>query len=165
MVEVDGAWSAPQLTTFLEEALVPLRLSCHRPDGGLWILSLWYRYEDGAFFCATQRESDVARFLRRDGAVAFEVSTNTPPYMGVRGKGTASLTADEEKTLLRSLLERYLGGTESELATLLLDEERDELIITVEPDRLYTWDFTDRMQTTLTDSPAVRQPEPGSPLR
>lgn len=163
MTAIKGAWSADELALFLQEALMPLRLGCHHPDGGLWMLSLWYRWEDDAFLCATGRDSDVARFLRKDDDVAFEVSTNAPPYMGVRGKGTATLSPDPEKTVLRNLLERYLGGTDSELAEMLLRDDREELVITIAPTRLFTWDFTPRMQTTLETSPSARQPEPESP--
>ena len=162
MTAVEGAWSESQVATFLGEALVPVRLACHHASDGLWMLSLWYQYDDGRLRCPTSRQSAVAGFLRRSDAVAFEVSTNRPPYMGVRGKGVASLAPDEDKRLLRDLLERYLGGTDSDLAALLLAEDREELVITVEPERLYTWDFTDRMQS-VDDSPAARQPEPPSP--
>jgi len=163
MTAVEGVRSREELETFLGEALVPLRLGCHHADGGLWPVSLWYRYRDGRFQCATGRGSDLVAFLRENDAVAFEVSTNTPPYMGVRGNGSVSVAPDEDKEYLRSLLARYLGGTDNDLASFLLDGDREELRLTIEPERLYTWDFTDRMRDTAADSPAARQPEPGSP--
>lgn len=164
MTVVEGPWSRDQLETFLHEALVPIRLGCHHPEGGLWMLSLWYRYEDGAFLCATGRDSNVASFLRSDDAVCFELSTNRPPYMGVRGNGTATVEPDEEKALLEGLLDRYLGTTESELGKMLLRTDREEVVIRIEPDRLFTWDFTDQMSDVLKDSPAAVEPEPASPV-
>jgi nitroimidazol reductase NimA-like FMN-containing flavoprotein (pyridoxamine 5'-phosphate oxidase superfamily) len=163
MVTVQGAWSDEQMASFLEEALVPVRLGCHHPHGGLWMVSLWYRYADGCLLCATGRSSDIAAFLRRDSAVSFEISTNRPPYMGVRGSGTATLETDESKELLTGLLERYLGGTDSELGAFLLDDDREELVIRIEPERLFTWDFADRMADVVADSPASRAAEPASP--
>ena len=163
MPPVKGPWSHEQLTQFLDEALIPVRIGCRRPDGGLWMLSLWYEYVDGEIRCATSKSSDIARFLRADGAVCFEVSTNRPPYMGVRGNGTATLEPDEDKTLLRGLLDRYLGGTDSELADTLLADTREELVIRIDPDRLFTWDFTDRMRDAQTETPAGQNPEPESP--
>ena len=157
-MNIDGAWDATETQQFLQDALIPLRVSCHHPSGGLWMVSLWYRY-DGQFQCATAMRSDVARFLRRDGSVAFEVSTNRPPYMGVRGNGHASLAPDEDKTVLRSLLERYLGNTENALATTLLAGDREEVVITIDPARLYTWDFSARMDR---ETPANRW-RPSSP--
>jgi nitroimidazol reductase NimA-like FMN-containing flavoprotein (pyridoxamine 5'-phosphate oxidase superfamily) len=163
MPPVKGPWSREQLAQFLDEALMPLRIGCRRPDGGLWMLSLWYDFENGVFLCATGSDSDIARFLREDAAVSFELSTNRPPYMGVRGNGTATLEPDTEKELLTTLLDRYLGGADSELAELLLADDREELVIKIEPDRLFTWDFTDRMRTARTETPAGRAPEPNSP--
>ena len=163
MVTVQGAWSREQMDSFLGEALVPVRLGCHHPRGGLWMVSLWYRYADGCLLCATSRGSDIAAFLRRESAVSFEVSTNRPPYMGVRGSGTATLEPDGGKALLEGLLDRYLGGTDSALAAALLDEDREELVVRIDPERLFTWDFTDRMTDVVDDSPASRGAEPQSP--
>lgn len=50
--------------------------------------------------------------------------------------------------MLRALIERYLGSTESELTEQLLDDDREELRIRIDPDRIYSWDFTDRMGGT-----------------
>jgi nitroimidazol reductase NimA-like FMN-containing flavoprotein (pyridoxamine 5'-phosphate oxidase superfamily) len=143
------------MVEFLEAAVVPLRLGCHHPGGGLWQVALWYRYRDGRFECATGADADIVRFLRRDGAVSFDVSTNRPPYMGVRGSGTATVAVDEDKTVVRSLVERYLGDTDSRMARWLLADEREEVRVTVDPDRLYTWDFSARM-AELDDTPAGR---------
>lgn len=145
MTTVTGDWSRAEATAFLEDATVPIRLACRTPAGGLWMLSLWYRFVDGRFEMATSAEADVVRYLDADDGVAFEVSTNDPPYRGVRGAGTASVDTDEGKALLRALLERYLGGTDSSLAERLLGPHREEVRIVVDPARLYTWDFSDRM--------------------
>ncbi len=139
-----GAWSEDEAEAYLTDRTIPIRLACHT-SGGLWMLSLWYRYEGGAFHCATGADADVVEYLRSDSAVAFEVSDNEPPYKGVRGRGTATVTSGDGKELLETLLERYLGGTDSDLATKLLDADREEIHIRIEPSKLYTWDFTDRM--------------------
>jgi nitroimidazol reductase NimA-like FMN-containing flavoprotein (pyridoxamine 5'-phosphate oxidase superfamily) len=162
MPPVSGAWSHEQLKQFLEDALVPLRLGCHHPSGGLWMLSLWYQYDDESLLCSSSRDSNIVRFLRENDEVSFELSTNRPPYMGVRGNGTTTLEPDEQKQVLKDLLQRYLGGTDSELASMLLAGDREEIVIQIDPERLYTWDFTERM-ASATDSPATREPEPESP--
>ncbi|PSQ51453.1 pyridoxamine 5'-phosphate oxidase [Halobacteriales archaeon SW_8_65_20] len=146
-MQPSGAWSRDELDAFLtsDDGRVPLRLACRTPDGGLWMLSLWYRWRAGGFDCATSADADVVEYLRHDDGVSFEASVNEPPYYGVRGGGRATLRPDEEKQLLRSLLERYLGGTDSPLAERLLSEDREEIHIRIEPSKLYTWDFSDRM--------------------
>jgi len=140
-----GAWDATETEAFLGSATVPIRLSCHANRESLWMLSLWFLYRDDAFWCATSADADIVDYLADDDHVAFEISTNEPPYKGVRGNGTASVEPDEEKTLLRELLARYLGGTDSDLADRLLSPDREEVTISIDPDRLYTWDFSDRM--------------------
>ncbi|WP_254839494.1 pyridoxamine 5'-phosphate oxidase family protein [Natronomonas marina] len=141
----NGAWSEAEATAYLEDATVPIRLACRTPDGGLWMLSLWFRYRDGAFHCATGADADVVEYLEADSGVAFEVSDNDPPYRGVRGAGTATVDPDEGKALLEDLLERYLGGTDNALADRLLVDEREEVHVRIDPTRLYTWDFGERM--------------------
>ncbi|WP_136589709.1 pyridoxamine 5'-phosphate oxidase family protein [Salinigranum halophilum] len=144
-MKLTGTWNREDVDDFLTTT-VPIRLSCRTPADHLWMLSLWYLWEDDALWCATGADADVVRYLRANDEVAFEVSTNDPPYRGVRGRGHASIDADEEKTLLRRLLQRYLGGTDSALARRLLAPERDEVRIRVDPARLHSWDYSDRMQ-------------------
>jgi len=148
MTAYTGEWDRAGVTAFLADATVPVRVACRTPAGGLWMLSLWYRFDadDETLVCATSAAADVVEYLRDDDGVAFEVSTNDPPYRGVRGSGRATITPDEDKAVLRGLLERYLGGTDSTLAERLLAPERDEVAIRIDPARLYSWDFTERMQ-------------------
>lgn len=141
----DGPWSRDHLTNFLAETTVPLRLACRTRTDRLWLVTLWFAYRDGAFHCATGGEADVVEFLEADPGVAFEVSVNQPPYKGVRGNGRASIEPDPEKSVLTDLLERYLGGTDSGLAERLLAADREEVRIEIEPARLVSWDYSDRM--------------------
>lgn len=145
-MRLTGAWDRDSVDDFLTATTVPVRLSCRTPDGHLWMLSLWFRWEDDALWCATGADADVVRYLRDDGEVAFEVSTNEPPYRGVRGRGHATVDADAGKALLRRLLTRYLGGTDSALAERLLDPAREEVRIRIDPDRLHSWDYSERMR-------------------
>ncbi len=163
MVSLDGVWSRAEADEFLEAAIVPIRLGCHNPAGGLWMLSLWYRYHDGRIQCATSKGADVVAFLRENDEVCFEVSTNRPPYMGVRGAGKAQLSEDGAKAVLGDLVDQYLGTREAEMAQWLLSDQREEVAITIEPSRLYTWDFTPRMETVVEEAPAATEAEPSSP--
>jgi hypothetical protein len=146
--EPGGSMSRDEVTDYLEATEIPVRIACRTPAGRLWMVSLWYRFVGaGTIACATGADATLVRYLEEDPGVAFEISENDPPYRGVRGAGTVSLGPDEDKALLRSLLERYLGGTDSDLATMLLSPEREEVRIEVEIERLYAWDFSDRMAT------------------
>ncbi len=155
-MKIRGSLSESAITTFLEEQTIPIRLGCQTPAGHLWMLSLWYRVrtdEDRLCLeCATGAEADVVSYLTEHPDVAFEVSTNQPPYAGVRGRGTATVDPDPEKETLTALLERYLGGTDSGLARNLLSDDREEVTITIEPAVVYGWDYADRMRDTTDDS-------------
>lgn len=147
MTEFRGAWAEGDVETFLRETTVPIRIATRRPDGSPWVVTLWYRYRDGSLECATQASADVVRFLRRDPEIGFDISTNRIPYRGIRGNGTVEIEPDDGGTVLRDLIERYLGGTDSPLAEWLLDEDRDEVRVRIDPDDIYSWDYSDRMGT------------------
>jgi nitroimidazol reductase NimA-like FMN-containing flavoprotein (pyridoxamine 5'-phosphate oxidase superfamily) len=149
MTRYTGTWEADGVAAYLDGARVPVRLACRTPSGRLWMLSLWYRFRDGTLQCATAASADVVEYLRADGDVAFEVSTNEPPYRGVRGNGVASIAPDSGKELLRDLVERYLGDAESGLARWLLRDDREEVRIRIEPETVYSWDYTDRMRDAV----------------
>ena len=145
MARLFGAWDAERLEAFLTKTTIPVRIATHRGDGSLWMVTLWYRYRDGSFDCATWADADIVRFLENDSEVAFDISTNDPPYRGVRGNGTAAMSPDDDKVVLRSLIERYLGGTDSSLAEWLLADDREEVHIRIQPESMYSWDYADRM--------------------
>ena len=145
-MKLTGPWDRGRVDRFLEDAQVPVRIGCRTPADHPWMVSLWFRW-DGAVHCATSADADLVRFLAADDHVSFEISTNDPPYRGIRGRGRVSVTADEDRRLLRELLERYLGGTDNELAERLLRPDREEVHIRIEPDRIHSWDYRDRMPT------------------
>lgn len=145
MTEFRGAWTEGEVESFLQATTVPIRIATRRSDGSLWPVTLWYRYRDGGFECATQATADLVGILRNDPVVGVDVSTNEMPYRGVRGSGTAAVSREGGTEVLRDLVERYLGGTDSSLADRLLDEDREEVRIRIEPDEIYSWDYSDRM--------------------
>ncbi|MFB6356009.1 MAG: pyridoxamine 5'-phosphate oxidase family protein, partial [bacterium] len=89
---------------------------------------------DGAFWCATHEQAKVLEYLRHEPECAFEVSPNEPPYKGVRGRGTAEIERDEDKHVLTRLIKRYLGDTSTMLGKMLLNSDREEYKIEIEPE-------------------------------
>ncbi|WP_096393134.1 pyridoxamine 5'-phosphate oxidase [Halorubrum trapanicum] len=158
-----GPWDRERVDEYLGAARVPVRLGCRTPSDRPWIVSLWFAWDPdagsgpdaergsddhaGAIRCATSASADLVEFVEHDDEVSFDVSTNDPPYKGVRGRGRATVVPDEDKRLLRSLLTKYLGGTDNATADRLLRPERDEVEIRIEPERLHAWDYSERMGT------------------
>ncbi|WP_280587836.1 pyridoxamine 5'-phosphate oxidase family protein [Halorubrum sp. Boch-26] len=143
-MDPSGPWDRDRVDEFLTDARVPVRLGCRTPADDPWIVSLWFSW-DGALHCATSADADLVAFLAHENHVSFEVSTNDPPYKGVRGRGRATVSPDEEKELLRSLLDRYLDGVDNPTGDRLLRPDREEVRIRIEPERLHTWDYSERM--------------------
>ena len=133
---------------FLKEVNIPLRLSCLTTSGWPMIVSLWYLYSEGKLFCSTQKNSKLVKFLRQDPRCAFEIAPETPPYRGIRGKGTVELVEEGAMDTLEKLILRYLGGKDSGLAQYLLSRD-NEVAIVITPKKLYTWDYSSRMQDAL----------------
>ena len=143
---VKGPWSRMQLEGFLEEARVPVRLACNGASGHPVLASLWFLPFEDELWCATQRSAHVASILTRDPRCAFEVSVETPPYRGVRGPAVASLHDYRGEEILRRLMDRYLGNSNSQLASLLLAGAEHETAIAIAPDKYLSWDYTERMK-------------------
>lgn len=131
---------------WLAGAGIPVRLSCVRGSGWPVVLSLWYLYDQGKLYCATQRRAKVVRYLRENPRCAFEVSVNEKPYRGVRGWGNAAIEPALGEGVLRRLLQKYLGGTHSPLARQLLAKADAEVAIVIAPQRWHSWDYTARMK-------------------
>jgi nitroimidazol reductase NimA-like FMN-containing flavoprotein (pyridoxamine 5'-phosphate oxidase superfamily) len=146
-VQLTGPWSMERVREHLERTAIPIRLGCTTTSGDPLVLSLWYAYRDGALWCATQPDAAVTRHLRRNPRCAFEIARDEPPYRGVRGRGTASIVPEQGGEVLRQLLERYQGGIDTPLARWLLSRADREIALRIQPERLATWDFTERMQS------------------
>ncbi len=135
--------------TYLRRIRIPLRLSCLTKTGWPASLSLWFSYRDGEFYCATQASARVVKYLTRDQRCAFEVSSDQPPYCGVRGQATARIDRTLGPEILKTLLTRYLGSTDNPLARNLLKKSSTEVAIILTPRNYYSWDFTDRMHGSI----------------
>lgn len=140
-----GPWSAESVERWLADTVIPLRLATSGSDGPI-VQSLWFLYDDGALWCATQADSTVTKRARREPRVGWEVSPDLPPYKGVRGRGSVSVVndADFAEDVLRSLIVRYgQGGTE--LESWLLSRVSTEVALRIDDLVVTSWDFSPRM--------------------
>ncbi len=136
-------------TSFLEEVKIPVRLGAITPSGWPVIVSLWFVLREGSLWCATQSTAKIAGHLRNNFRCAFEVAPDQPPYRGVRGRATAKLHPARGEEILRVLLDKYLGGTDSPLAKKLLAKSETEVAIEVSPSSIHTWDYSVRMKHSI----------------
>jgi nitroimidazol reductase NimA-like FMN-containing flavoprotein (pyridoxamine 5'-phosphate oxidase superfamily) len=144
-IKLSGPWQQQQVDSFLSDAKLPVRLSCVASDGFPRVISLWFLYRSNKLYCVTHQSSKLVRMLQQNPRVGFEVAPDAPPYRGVRGQGMAAMQPLGKDPALRQLLERYVGDTESGFSRWLLSRSPEELIITVTPHRMYSWDYRERM--------------------
>lgn len=144
-IRLRGPWQPAEVVAFLEQERTPLRLALNGHDGFPLLASLWFRYAQGALWCATHQDSLVARRLAQDPRAAFEVSVSEPPYYGVRGQAAVERLPKQGQQELEALLERYLGGHDSKLARWLLSRADEEVALRIRPKWLTSWDYRERM--------------------
>jgi len=135
-----------EIEGFLNAARIPIRLACTTESGWPMAVSLWFQYQNGQLFCATQKSARVIAYLQNDSRCAFEIAEDRPPYCGVRGQALASIDDKIGAEILVQLLERYLGGTDNALARNLLAKLDDEVAVVLKPVNVFTWNFSSRMQ-------------------
>lgn len=145
VIRATSAWDAAAIAQFLRSTEIPVRLACLSRAGTPLICSVWFLYEDGAIWCATQQSAHLAGWLARNPCCAFEVARDTTPYRGVRGQGTATLSAAAGPALLPRLIDRYLGGRDSPFAQWLMARKDREVAIRIQPQWLTSWDYSTRM--------------------
>ena len=131
---------------YLNKTRIPLRLSCRTISGWPFVLSLWYLYQDGLLYCATQAGARVVSYLENEPRCGYEIAADLPPYCGIRGQAKARIDREIGGEILEGLLTRYLGGTESLLAKELLKNADNEVALVLDPVNCFSWDFSQRME-------------------
>ena len=142
---VSGPWDLAQITRWLQDARIPVRLAVLAPRGPL-VVSLWYHFDGDVMWCATRRGADVVAHLQADRRVGIEVAPDLPPYRGVRGTGRAEVVTERGPDMLDRLLDRYLDQVNAPLATTLRANADDEVALRISALSLTSWDFSGRMQ-------------------
>lgn len=145
LIRSNSAWDKAQIEVFLSECLIPVRLAVLNSRGVPLICSLWYLYEDGIVWCATQSSASVVKLLGQAPDCGFEIAPDSMPYRGVRGQGRATLDAAAGADVLARLIDRYLGTRESGFARWLMARSDKEVAIRLEPEWVTSWDFSERM--------------------
>ncbi len=141
-----GPWSQQEADEYLAASRYPIRLACNGADGFPRVVALWYRYSGGELHCVMHKQAQLLRLLRSRPFVGFDISPNEPPYHGVRGQGTAVMRPLGDDDTLVDMLNNYLGDTESKLAQWLLGRSDEEVLVSITPTRLFSWDYRERME-------------------
>lgn len=143
-LDVTGPWDFPEISTFLAQAVIPIRVASSGSRGPI-VQSLWFDYDQDALWCATQASSLLVKRLTANNEIGFEVSGDDAPYRGVRGTGVASIHPELAGEVLHRLIKKYQGDAETDLSQWLLSRLDKEVAIKITAMTLATWDFSGRM--------------------
>lgn len=138
---------------FLDAVRIPIRIACKTETGWPMVVSLWFMHQDGLLYCATQKSAKIVHYLQNDARCAFEIAEDQPPYCGIRGQARASIDETLGVDILEKLIARYLGNTNITLASNLRAKSESEVAIILEPMRIFTWDFSQRMESIRMEDP------------
>ena len=143
-LDVTGPWDFPQISSFLAQAVIPIRVASSGSRGPI-VQSLWFDFDEGALWCATQASSLLVKRLTANNEIGFEVSGDDAPYRGVRGTGVASIHPELAGEVLHRLIKKYQGDVETDLSRWLLSRLDKEVAVKITALTLATWDFSGRM--------------------
>jgi hypothetical protein len=139
-----GPWSVADIEDYLEQTVIPVRIATIGSTGPL-VQSLWFIYDEGSLWCATQADSVIIRRLRADSRCGFEIAADLPPYRGVRGRGVASIEPDRAAVILPRLIDRYLGSQSTSLGEWLMSRLDTEVAFRIDELTVTSWDYSGRM--------------------
>jgi len=116
------------------------------------IVALWFHFSANQISCCSPKDSLIVRSLEKQPEVAFDVSSNEIPYMGVRGRGKATLSQVGAEEQLDNLINKYINTTTHPFPNWLRKRAAQETLITIAPEWLHSWDFSARMAGLTSES-------------
>ena len=133
-------------TKDLVNLAVPLRLACLTNSGWPMIVPLWFKFLNDRFYCATQENAKIISYLKKDNRCAFEISSEIPPYKGIRGQGKSIIKNELGIEILQTVIEKYIPKKDTKLKKYLLERKENEVAIEIIPIKIFYWDYTNRMK-------------------
>lgn len=137
--------SEKQVNVFLSLGKMNLQLGTIDKKNDPNIHPVWYIYENGRFYFATETKSKKIQNIKRNKIVYFSVANEEEPFIGVRGKGHPKIIENKEQNseITKKLISKYLGNKKSKLAKEITDEIKQglEVVVEVTPRYFSAWTF------------------------
>ena len=133
---------------FLTTKVLNVHLGTVDENGHANIHPAWYYYDDTKekIYVETGRHSKKMENLSRNETIYFCIDDPSPPYKGVRGKGSVEVHRDVNFNILiaQKIHLRYLGNLEHPIAHELEDaiKEGQSVILEISPKYYSTWDYS-----------------------
>jgi PPOX class probable F420-dependent enzyme len=135
-----------EVNKFLENKLL-LQIGTIDDEGDPNIQPVWFDYDRDRdkLLIITPKAAKKVRNLRSKPNVYFSVDDENFPYKGVKGKGTAAIIEDPERTvpLGKKINMKYLGTLDHPIPMMILDSAKkgNHVIVEISPRFFSTWDF------------------------
>jgi len=126
--------SEKQVIAFLTSGKINLQFGSIDEKNEPNIHPVWYIYENGKFYFATETKSKKIQNIKQNKTVYFSIANEKEPFIGVRGKGQSKILENREQNsqITKKIISKYLGNKESELANGIMDEIEQGLGVVVE---------------------------------
>ena len=139
MTDVRKGLTPNDLGDLLELPILAV-LATYRRDGSVLLSPVWHEWRDNGFNVMTGTRDGKAGHLRRDPRASIVVCEDGPPNRGLELRARARLSTLENRSIVRRIATRYLGG---EAGEKYAETSADDLLIRLEPGELRAWDFAD----------------------
>jgi general stress protein 26 len=138
--------SEEEVDRFLESKL-NLQFGTINEEGDPNIQPVWFDYdkEREKLMIITAKVAKKVRNLQSKAIVYFSIDDENYPYMGVKGKGIATIIEDPNKTVpeAKKVNIKYLGTLDHPIPKMILDsaQKGSHIVIEIDPKFFSTWDF------------------------
>ncbi|MGI0045121.1 MAG: pyridoxamine 5'-phosphate oxidase family protein [Nitrososphaeraceae archaeon] len=142
------ALSEQDIKDFLTTKILNVHLGTVDESGHANIHPAWYYYDDSKekIYVETGRHSKKMENLSRNNTIYFCIDDPSPPYKGVRGKGSVEVHRDVNFNVLiaQKIHLRYLGNLEHPISHELMDaiKEGQSVVLEISPKYYSTWDYS-----------------------
>jgi general stress protein 26 len=137
-----------EIKDFLTTKVLMLHLGTVDEKGHTNIHPVAYHYNpsNNKFYILTEKESKKVHNLKSNEMIYFCVDDPSPPYKGVRGKGTIRISEDLQFniSIMEKVIPRYGGKLEDPTSQALLKEFKkgDAVVLEIDPKYYSTWDYS-----------------------
>ena len=142
------ALSEQDIKDFLTTKILNVHLGTVDESGHANIHPAWYYYDDSKekIYVETGRHSKKMENLSRNETIYFCIDDPSPPYKGVRGKGSVEVHRDVNFNVLtaQKIHLRYLGNLEHPISHELMDaiKKGQSVVLEISPKYYSTWDYS-----------------------
>jgi hypothetical protein len=140
--------SEQDIKDFLTTKVLNVHLGTVDENGHANIHPAWYYYDESKekIYVETGRHSKKMENLSRNETIYFYIDDPSPPYKGVRGKGSVEVHRDVNFNVLiaQKIHLRYLGNLEHPIAHELEDaiKKGQSVVLEISPKYYSTWDYS-----------------------